>query len=72
MNTAAASWNVGKFRVTLAASVPREDATLTVTVTWEPEPEKLTKDEMRLYRRGRERAIRELAKVLGPFVTLTH
>lgn len=66
------TWRVGKFRVTLAAQM-RSESTLELTMTWAPaSPQKLTHAERRLYRLGRDRAIRELAQALSPFTTLTH
>lgn len=70
--TASASWRVGKFRIALTAHMP-PGSTVLLSMTWTPEPEKkLTNAELRLYRKGRDRALLELANALDPFVTLTH
>jgi len=54
------SWKVGEYRATMTLKRSRTGE-LGVVITWEPSvPSKLTKEEIKQYRDGRDAAIRDL------------
>ena len=60
------SWQVGTFVVTMTVPTPKRGHVLNAAVKWAPhEPSRLTTDEWRQYRLGRNQAIGELAEELG-------
>lgn len=60
------SWPVGVFTCELTVQRPKTGALMNAVVEWTPaEPPRLSTEEWRQYRAGRNRAIAELAAQLG-------
>jgi hypothetical protein len=60
------SWQTGPYTVTMTIPKPRPGAVLSASVEWAPaEPSRLSTEEWRQYRAGRNQALGELAAELG-------
>ena len=60
------SWKVGAFTCELTVQRPRPGALMYATLEWSPtEPSKLSTEEWREYRHGRNQALADLAAELG-------
>lgn len=59
------TWRVGRYRATLSCPRPRPGVSAAACVEWEPSiPQRLTPEEARAYRAGRDAALRDLAAEL--------
>lgn len=70
--TLISTWQVGGYVCSLSLPVPKPGAVLQLAVEWSPSvPKRLTPDELEAYQAGRNRALAELAALLGgPAVVL--
>lgn len=60
------TWRVGGFTATLTAPVPKPGAMASAVIEWEPAiPGRLSADELKQYRAGRDSALADLARDLG-------
>lgn len=60
------TWPVGRYIVTMSIPKPRRGSVISATVEWAPdEPARLSVEELRQYRSGRNLALAELAAELG-------
>jgi 2-phospho-L-lactate transferase/gluconeogenesis factor (CofD/UPF0052 family) len=60
------SWPAGRFTCSLTLQRPRPGALTNCVIEWMPEqPVRLTADELRQYRAGRDQALAEIAAELG-------
>jgi 2-phospho-L-lactate transferase/gluconeogenesis factor (CofD/UPF0052 family) len=60
------SWPAGRYRCTLTMQRPRPGALTNCTIEWAPaQPARLTPDELRQYRSGRDQALAEISAELG-------
>ena len=60
------SWPAGRFTCTLTLSRPRPGALTSCSIEWQPErPARLSADELRQYRAGRDQALAEISAQLG-------
>ena len=60
------TWRAGRYSCELTVQRPEPGAVVNAVVEWSPsEPARLTNDEWKQYRQGRNRAIAELAAELG-------
>ncbi len=61
------TWKVGPYLCTLSAPRPTGRACQSIVIEWDPTPpaRSLTRDEMRQYRDGRDRAIADLLAEIG-------
>ena len=65
------SWAVGDRTVTLTLRRPKPGAVIHTTAEWSPsEPARLTTEEWRAYRFGRNTALAELAAELGTTIAV--
>ena len=60
------NWPVGRYTCELTVQRPKPGAIVNASIEWSPsEPSRLTHDEWREYRHGRNHALAELAAELG-------
>lgn len=63
---AARSWPVGRYVCTLTLQRPKPGALTSCVIEWAPEqPARLTADELRQYRAGRNQALAQISAELG-------
>ena len=60
------TFSVGRYRCTLIFPPPKRGDVLAMAAEWSPStPDRLTSAELALYREGRNRALKELAEIVG-------
>lgn len=65
------TWPVGGFTATLTVPRVNGDATASAVIEWTPSvPSRLTEQEVAQYRAGRNRALAEVAQLMGGNVAL--
>lgn len=65
------SWPVGRYTATLTAPRPKAGAASSAVVEWQPAlPHRLTPEELRQYRAGRDAALTDMAQQFGIAATV--
>lgn len=60
------TWQAGRYTCTLTVQRPMPGALVACCIEWSPDmPTRLTDDELRHYRAGRNRALAEVSALLG-------